>query len=313
MTVRESTIKSPRLIKSTLDLKGGKNTNWDEIIKDKSLPLITVITSTFNAATDLPWTIESIKNTDYPNIQWVIADGGSTDGTIQLLHDNENIIDLWFSAPDKGIYDAWNKALVHVKGDWILFIGAGDELATTDVFSKMAPHLSNAYPKHDLVYGRLQIINETTRQVMEDISEPWDKIQGKWECFRPKLPIHPAVFHHHIITKSIGFDSKYKIAGDSKLLMICIKEKKPLYVPILIDKMLNGGVSASIENNYRTSKETKAISAELGISPPLLHLLSENAKVLSKRILTKTIPRSTVFVIADFYRKILGKTKKWTL
>lgn len=313
MTIQNSAVTPNQLKEPSNYLEGGRKTYWEDIARDQAQPLITIITSTYNAVSDLPWTIESIRKINYPNIQWIIADGGSTDGTIDLLRLNHEIIDLWFSAPDKGIYDAWNKALVHVKGEWILFIGAGDELASPDVFSKMAPYLSHAYPRHDLVYGRLQLINETTREVMEDIGTPWDEIKGKWECFRPKLPIHPAIFHHHKITKHNGFDSKYKIAGDSKLLIICIKQKDPLYVPILIDKMLSGGVSASIENNFRTTKEVREISAELGIAPPLTHLLMEHTKVFMKRLLVKFMPEKKLYFVADLYRKVLRKPKKWTI
>lgn len=295
---------------STVFFDGGKQTNWDKVSKNFEQPLITIITSTFNAAADLPWTIESIKKHKYPNLQWIIVDGASTDGTITLLEDNSDIIDYWISEPDKGIYDAWNKALKYAKGEWIQFIGAGDELANPNVLSMVAPHLSKAFPTYDLVYGRLQFISETSREVIEEVGESWVNLKGKWECFRPKLPIHPAVYHHYKIIKEFGFDSKYKIAGDSKLLMLCIQRKDPLYIPILVDKMLTGGVSANIENNYRTSKEIIAISAELGIKPPLMHTLTENTKVLIKRLLLKVLPKKSVYQVADYYRKLLGKPKK---
>lgn len=292
-------------------LDGGKQTDWSNTPNSGEQPLITIITSTFNAAADLPWTIKSIKKQKYPNLQWIVVDGASTDGTTTLLANNSDIIDYWISEPDKGIYDAWNKALKYANGEWIQFIGAGDELASPDVLSMVAPHLSKAFPTYDLVYGRLQFISETSREIIEEVGEPWTNLKGKWECFRPKLPIHPAVYHHYKIIKELGFDSNYKIAGDSKLLMLCIQRKDPLYIPILVDKMLTGGISANIENNYRVSNEIIAISAELGIKPPLIHTLTEKTKVFTKRLLLKFFPQKKVYLIADYYRKILGKPRKW--
>src|SRR5699024_5468308 len=104
------------------------------------LPIITIITSTYNVVQDLQWTIDSIREQTYPNIQWIIADGASTDGTVKMFEANSELIDYWFSEPDTGIYDAWNKALEHVKGDWLQFIGAGDELYGTSTLEKVAPY-----------------------------------------------------------------------------------------------------------------------------------------------------------------------------
>ena len=292
--------------------KGGRFTDWSVVERPAHMPLITIITSTFNAVSQLPWTIDSIRKQVYPYIQWIIADGASKDGTLELIERNKDIIDVWFSAPDSGIYDAWNKALHYAKGDWVQFIGAGDELAAAETLLQISSILATAHPNHDLVYGRLQFISEKNRMHLEEVGQPWSEMVGKWELFRPKLPVHPEVFHHHSIFKDEKtFDTRFKVAGDSHLLMRCIKNKPPLYAPILIDKMPTGGISGSLENTAKIAKEVRIISKELGFKPPITHILYENFKIYGKNLTLALLPIHVVHKIADCYRKIVGKKPRW--
>ena len=274
--------------------------------------MITVITSTFNCERDLKFTIQSIRSqTCASQIQWIVADGGSTDGKVDLIKANQDIIDSWFSEPDNGIYDAWNKALKHIKGQWVQFVGAGDEYYNDRVIENILPILSSAHPQYDLVYGRLQYISEKSREVKDEVGAPWSELKGRWEYFRPKLPIHPEVFHHASLFKDMTFDSSYKIAGDSHFLMRCIKSKDPLYVPLLIDKMPLGGASGSIRRAYATSLETKRASRELGYQIPIHHFISETLKTTCKRICCRLLSDKYLFKVANSFRLLVGKEKRW--
>lgn len=210
--------------------------------------VITIITSTFNCAEDLKITASSIRNqTLINNVQWIIADGASTDGTLEVIQNNLDIISNWFSQKDEGIYDAWNKAIKYAKGDWVQFIGAGDELANPNTLEEAALVLKTAHPSHDLVYGRLQYLSERERLVVDEVGMPWSEMKNKWEYFRPKLPIHPEVFHHiTLFDESEPFDTSYTIASDSHFLMRSIQKKEPLYIPLLIDKMPLGGKQVTL-------------------------------------------------------------------
>lgn len=275
-------------------------------------PVVSVITSTFNCCNDLPYTIRSIRNQSaIKNIQWIIADGGSTDGTVELIKDNLDVIDTWFSEPDEGIYDAWNKALRFIKGEWVQFLGAGDEYYDGRVIESVLPFLQTAYPKHDLVYGRLQYIAEASRFPKDEVGQPWSEMKGRWEYFRPRLPIHPEVFHHADLFHEMKFDATYKIAGDSQFLMRCIRIKDPLYVPIVIDKMPLGGASGSIRKAYATSLETKRASRELGYQIPLGHYVLETLKTSCKRVCCALLPDRYLFRIANAFRLLAGKNRRW--
>jgi glycosyltransferase involved in cell wall biosynthesis len=294
------------------DLQGGKHTSWSKIERPSDQPLITIITSTLNAAEDLPWTIDSIRKQTYPYVQWIVADGASKDRTVKLLKRNEDLIDIWFSEPDSGIYDAWNKALTYAKGEWVQFIGAGDELAEPNTLELIAPILATAHPNHDLVYGRLQFLSRKNRVILEEVGEPWETMKGQWEFFKPKLPVHPGVFHHYSIMEGDGtFDARYKIAGDSHFLMKHINNKDMLYVPLVIDKMPIGGLSGALDHVYATSIEVRRATKELGIKAPLGHVLHEHIKLQGKRIVVSVLPMRLVFLIADLYRIVVGKKRRW--
>ena len=90
-------------------------------------PLITIITVAYNAVKDIENTILSVLNQTYPNIEYIIIDGGSTDGTLDIIKKYEDKISYWVSEPDKGIYDAMNKGIVKANGDYLFFLGADDK------------------------------------------------------------------------------------------------------------------------------------------------------------------------------------------
>ena len=292
--------------------QGGSRRDWDEVRKNSDLPIITIITSTYNVVQDLQWTIDSIREQTYPNIQWIIADGASTDGTVAMLEANSELIDYWFSEPDTGIYDAWNKALEHVKGDWVQFIGAGDELYETSTLEKVASHLKDAYPKYELVYGQVMHISEKGRKELYVSGEPWENYQGKWEGIRPKLPPHPAIFHKKSLFKGNFFYTEFLIVADSHFLMQNL-HKDFLYMPLIVDKMMFGGVSSSPKGKLKSHRELLISLRLLKINPPL----SVKCRSIVWYFVTKTILKVTNQVMyehfMDFIKAIRGKPKVFTI
>ena len=293
--------------------QGGKESSTHFLLsKEECDPLITIITSTFNAESELKWTIDSIRKQSFQNFQWIIADGGSTDGTRLLLEENEDVIDFWFSESDKGIYDAWQKALQHARGEWIQFIGAGDELAAESTLSDISKHLIIAYPKFEIVYGNIEIISEKRRQLIHIIGEPWDTQKHKWHGLRPALPTHPEVFHHKSIFKDLEF-SHYKVVGDSFIMLSSILKKDPLYVDILIDRMPHGGVSTKPENVKLIYNELNAVNRVLKIKPPFRNKCIFAIKALSKYLILKYLGYRAFLWLGDVFRVLTFKGKKWTV
>lgn len=137
-------------------------------------------------------------------------------------------------------------------------------------------------------------------------------MENRWEFFRPKLPIHPEVFHHKsLFIDEEPFNVGYKIAGDSHFLMRCIRRTEPLYAPILIDRMPLGGASGSIRRAHAITLETKRASRELGYQIPVKHYFCETLKTTAKRICCFLLPDQYLFAIGNLYRKLSGKEKRW--
>ncbi len=295
------------------DKSGGAQKNW-QLIKRYGFPVITIITSTYNAAKFLPWTIRSIREQTYPYVQWIIADGDSKDGTVDLLKQNEDCIDFWFSGKDKGIYDAWNKATRYIQGDWVIFLGAGDELASKTALEQISPFLSKAFPEHELVFGNAIYISKENRIVLENQERSWSEMKGQWVFFRPELPNHATIFQYKsLFVNEYPFNTDYLISGDTEFLLKSLKNKEPKYCDIYISKILYGGLSSSLNNYFNMYAEICRINKDLGIKPPFKHWLVTMIKLILKVSFFKIFPKNFAFAVLDFCRVVQHLQKRWSI
>lgn len=127
-------------------------------------PLITVITVVFNGAKTLEQTILSVINQTYKNIEYIIIDGNSTDGTLDIIKKYEDRIDYWQSEPDKGIYDAMNKGIDLGSGEWVNFMNSGDSFFDSQVLEKIFCSVSGDY---DVIYGNCNQIFEFGEKIVK--------------------------------------------------------------------------------------------------------------------------------------------------
>ena len=111
---------------------------------------ISIITVTYNCLEDFKKTFDDIRRQSYPNIEYIVIDGASTDGTAEYIKEHSSLIDHWVSEPDGGIYDAMNKGIAAATGDWALMLNAGDVLYDTDVLPNL--FLGRKYDE-DVLYG----------------------------------------------------------------------------------------------------------------------------------------------------------------
>lgn len=116
-------------------------------------PLISVVTVSYNAVSTIEQTIISVLNQMYFNIEYIIIDGGSTDGTVDIIKRYDDKIAYWQSEPDRGIYDAMNKGILQAKGEWIYFIGASD-LLLKNSFQTIFSEKIDA----EVIYGDITIV-----------------------------------------------------------------------------------------------------------------------------------------------------------
>ena len=172
----------------------------------KQNPLITVITVVYNAAVTMEQTILSVINQSYNNVEYIIIDGGSSDGTLDIIRKYEHAIDYWVSESDGGIYDAMNKAVSVASGEWIYFLGADDVLV--NVLNDLAPSFSN---HNTIYYGDVYMIR---RHLLYD---------GPFNALKLALDniCHQAIFYPSMVFKKYTFDTKYKVWADYHLNMRC--------------------------------------------------------------------------------------------
>lgn len=217
---------------------------------------ISIITATYNCASTLRDTIESVlAQTARQHIEYIIIDGGSTDGTIKIIDAYADHIDHWISEPDNGIYDALNKGLELATGDWIGFLHADDLFASDQVVELLLTTINNG--ETNTIYGNLQYIQQA----------PPHKIIRQWtsQPYQPQLikrgwmPPHPTVYLSKTHYKKIGhFNTSYKIAADYDLMLRLFShpDTKSTFINETLVKMRVGGASnRSISNIFRKSKE----------------------------------------------------------
>ncbi|WP_303236319.1 glycosyltransferase family 2 protein [Phocaeicola coprophilus] len=212
---------------------------------------ISIITISYNAFKDIESTILSVINQTYPNIEYIIIDGGSTDGTVDIIKKYESKISYWISEPDNGIYDAMNKGIQKATGQWINFMNAGDSFYNNKIvetFTKICPSQA------DIVYGdtmiRLSVGN------LLDKAKPIEQIT-KGMVFG-----HQATFIKTDLHKKMLFDTKYKSSGDYNFFYQAYKHGyKFAYIPIIIANY-EGENGISIRNIYLAKKENGIIQGK---------------------------------------------------
>jgi glycosyltransferase involved in cell wall biosynthesis len=132
-------------------LSGGLRTKGIINKPQEEKSLITVVTVVLNGFKTLEGTVLSIINQTYPNVEYIIIDGASTDGTLDIIKKYDDKIDYWISEPDKGIYDAMNKGIDLATGEWINFMNSGDWFTKNDAIEKI--FANKFYDEIDVIYG----------------------------------------------------------------------------------------------------------------------------------------------------------------
>lgn len=203
------------------------------------LPKITVITASYNSEKTISDTIESILNQKYPNIEYLIIDGGSSDNTVAIIKQYENLFEgrlRYISEKDSGIYDAWNKGVRMAQGNWISFVGS-DDIMFENAFSDF---IEFADTNENVNY-----ISSKTLLVTEDLEPirvtgtPWTDTMNSYCCIA-----HVGSLHHKTLFDEKGiFDPNFKIAGDYDFLLRCKEIIKPGFVDIVSANVRDGGIS----------------------------------------------------------------------
>lgn len=203
---------------------------------------ISVITAVFNRAATLAGALASVHAQTWPNVEHIVVDGGSTDGSLDILQAHRARIARLVSEPDEGLYDALNKGIRMATGDVVGFMHADDEYASPRVLAQVAAAFED--PAIDAVYGDLVYVkkNDTSRVVRYWQAGPYsrDLLARGW------MPPHPTFYVRRQLYDRLGmFDQSYRIAADyENMLRILWKGRvKAAYIPHVLVRMRVGGIS----------------------------------------------------------------------
>lgn len=204
--------------------------------KDKC-PLVTVVTSVLNGAETIEDTINSVLNQTYPNVEYIILDGGSKDETVNILKKYSDRLDYWKSEPDKGIYFAWNNSLKIAKGQWIAFIGSDDEFKL-DAIEKMVVVANNSSIELDYISGKTELYKDGKVVAIEGEAWNWHKFR-KYVCTG-----HNGALHNVNLYQKFGdYDTNFRSSADYELLLRPKESLKTGYVDVITTRMTLGGIS----------------------------------------------------------------------
>lgn len=215
---------------------------------------ISIVTAAFNSAATIKDTIESVLSQDYPNIEFIVADGGSKDGTVEILKSYGDKI-KWISEKDSGIYEAMNKGVKMATGDAIGVVGSDDFYPDNQVISKVAKAFNES--KADSVYGDLHYVDSVdTNKIVRN----WKS--GKYERQRfinGWMPPHTAFFLKKSAYDTYGlYNTTFRSAGDYELMlrMLYKYHVSSYYIPEVLMKMRIGGDSnSSIKGRIKANRE----------------------------------------------------------
>lgn len=203
---------------------------------------VSIITVTKNADKTIGLLFDSVRKFKTNQVEFIILDALSTDSTIDLIRENEDIIDFWKSEKDNGIYNAMNKATKLAKGEWLIFMGADDELL--EGFTSSIPHLKD---KMSIYYGKVFFHGLVTT----------GKIKDDYTLTKTNI-CHQAIFYPKTVFDKYNYDEEYVVCADYVLNLTCWKDSefKFIYIDKLISNYSIGGYSGTTnDKHFEENKE----------------------------------------------------------
>ncbi|MFV5685829.1 glycosyltransferase family 2 protein [Flavobacterium sp. GB2R13] len=289
-------VKNNVIHTSSISMTNRYATNKQEID-----PLISVVTVVYNAVITLEETILSVINQTYSNIEYIIIDGGSTDGTIEIIKKYEHKIAYWISEPDNGIYDAMNKGIEKATGVWLNFMNAGDCFYDYSIITKF---LENLNPDSYIVFGDSQMILETGNYIRKAMP-PSNKNHMPF--------VHQSVFSKTNLLKINRFETIYKICADHNFFYTVYNlGYKFQYIPVIISKCdaINGvSSSEALSDVIRKRYERGHMYGLHKKKGWQIKFMISIVAFASKMGMKKILPQSVVSIIKKRKQMFLNKGK----
>ena len=229
-------------------------------------PKLSVITIVYNNVVAIERTMLSVLNQTYLNIEYIIIDGASTDGTKEIIQKYKERIAKFISEPDKGLYDAMNKGLALATGDYVLFMNSGDEIYASETVSEVFA----TAPSGDIYYGETEMFDENWNslgQRRHHAPEHFD-----WHSFKFGMNVsHQAIYIKRSLTEP--YNLAYKYSSDIDWILKAAKKSSNIVnTHLYVAKYLVGGISK--QKHFASLKERfKILSHYYGFIPNVINHL----------------------------------------
>lgn len=276
-----------------------------------SAPLISVIVAVYNAAATLSKCLDSIASQTFKNFELIVIDGGSSDGSVDLIKRYEPQIAYWISERDLGIYNAWNKGVRQANGEWVCFVGADDYLWNADVFDGLAARLMTMPAEVSVAYSKVAVLNQL-HETLYELGSTWEASRTR---FRDTMSIpHPALMHRRTLFTTHGeFDESFRIAGDYEMLMRELLVNDAVFIPeVTAVGMLHGGISSDPKNTLVALREVRRAQAKHGLKSAGWRWRLAVARVYIRLVLWRVFGEKTTRWLLDVGRRLMGQRPHWT-
>jgi glycosyltransferase involved in cell wall biosynthesis len=210
-----------------------------------ALPLVTVVTVVRNDQHGLARTLASVAAQDYDNLEYIVVDGNSTDGTVKVIRENEVLIDYWLSEKDSGLYDAMNKGKAAAKGHFVVFANAGDVFSSRDSISRI---FSGVRDFNVLLFGNVCLQCGSTK---------W-KVPARLSDGRLRsgyLPHHQTIFYPRAFFANENYDLRFQVMGDVDYTSRALRLFPGKYVDVDIINSTLGGFTFKVCGSLRGTSQ----------------------------------------------------------
>ena len=252
---------------------------------------LSIITINYNNLAGLKKTVESVVNQTYQEFEYIVIDGGSTDGSKEFIESQRNKIDYWVSEPDNGIYNAMNKGILNASGEYLLFLNSGDHLFDNKVINANIQYIL----KYDLIYFDLQMISAASTKIA---SYP-ERLRFS-DLYFGSLP-HPATFIKKTLFEKVGFyDENLNIVSDWKFFILALFKYDSTYVKInaTLATFYADGISSNNDNLLERNQVLNDCFQEYVLDYEVFSTAEKHQKILEM---------NRFIMLAEMEKCLLGK------
>ena len=253
-------------------------------------PKISVITVVYNGEKYLEHTIQSVINQTYKNLEYIIIDGGSTDGTIDIIKKYEDKIDYWVNEKDDGIYDAMNKGINKANGEWINFMNSGDSFFNIHTLDNVFKN--DSFNNVDILYGDVQVEYGYFKKINKSKT-----INNIWKGM---IFSHQSCFIKSSYHKTNKYTHEYSIAADFNFFYKAFLDKKTFFkLNNIVSIVLNYGVSDRYQTE--TIKQWFDITSKYHLSAfQRFYYYLQSVNLQSRTIMKNYLPLFLVKIIKKY-------------